>query len=119
MTTEFEHRRHVQICHDEIIAGKCRWYRWPAIHPAQVGPDDVYGCVHPAWGGLDFMTIVACDGDPAKCELPARTLRRCRGCRRGAMTQRANSFRGKQRQDRAVIQACDELLERAVEGESP
>lgn len=51
--------------------GKCKYHVWPSCHPAQVGPEDVFGCTHMAWPmnrGGDFCPIVDCGGDVSKCE---------------------------------------------------
>lgn len=54
----------------------CEHHCSPTCHPAQVGPEWVYGCTHPAWPhnrNGDFVPIVDCGGDPAKCDLCRRT----------------------------------------------
>jgi len=51
----------------------CKHHFSPTCHPAQVGPDWKYGCLHPDWPQNrdgDFCPIVYCNGDPKKCELP-------------------------------------------------
>lgn len=55
---------------------ECEHHCSPSCHPAQVGPEWVYGCTHPAWPQNkmgDFVPIVDCGGDPAKCDLCNRT----------------------------------------------
>ena len=55
----------------------CEHHCSPSCHPAQVGPDWKYGCLHPAWPQnqeRDFCAIVTCGGDPAKCEVPKECL---------------------------------------------
>ena len=61
----------------EFPTGKeCEHHCSPSCHPAQVGPEWVYGCTHPAWPqnrSGDFVPIVDCGGDPSKCDLCKRT----------------------------------------------
>jgi hypothetical protein len=52
--------------------GNCKHHCSPTCHPCQVGPEWVYGCLHPAWPQnreSDFVPIVNCDGEKLKCEL--------------------------------------------------
>lgn len=52
--------------------GDCKHHCSPTCHPAQIGPEWVYGCRHPAWPqnkAGDFVPIVDCDGEKSKCEL--------------------------------------------------
>ena len=51
---------------------ECIHHCSPSCHPAQVGPEWVYGCTHQAWPANrcgDFVPIVDCGGDPSKCDL--------------------------------------------------
>jgi len=51
----------------------CKYHCSPSCHPAQVGPEWVYGCTHKAWPqnkAGDFVPIVQCDGIQSKCEIP-------------------------------------------------
>lgn len=69
------------ICVDgDFKTGKgCSFHCSPSCHPLQTGPDWKYGCLHKAWPSNkvgDFVPIVGCDGDPAKCEIPAKLLKR-------------------------------------------
>jgi hypothetical protein len=59
----------------------CPHHCYPTCHPAQVGPERLYGCTHSAWPqnkARDFCPIVGCGGDPNKCEIPTRNLQRAR-----------------------------------------
>ena len=52
--------------------GDCEYHCSPTCHPAQVGPEWLYGCLHKAWPGNregDFCPIVDCDGEKSKCKL--------------------------------------------------
>jgi hypothetical protein len=65
----------------------CKHHCSPSCHPAQVGPDWKYGCLHPAWPENqehDFCPIVNCGGDPTKCEVPKELLANARLQRPGA-----------------------------------
>ena len=55
-----------------VPGSNCKYHCSPTCHPAQIGPDWVYGCTHIAWPqneGGDFCPIVACGGDPNKCSI--------------------------------------------------
>lgn len=55
-----------------VPGSKCVYHCSPTCHPAQTGPDWVYGCTHIAWpqnGDGDFCPIVTCGGDPNKCSI--------------------------------------------------
>lgn len=55
----------------KVKGSKCKHYCSPTCHPAQVGPEWRYGCLHPAWPQNqdgDFCPIVECGGDPKDCE---------------------------------------------------
>jgi len=57
---------------------QCEHHCSPSCHPAQIGPEWVYGCLHNAWPQNrdgDFCPIVECGGDPAKCEIPPRLIK--------------------------------------------
>ncbi len=52
--------------------GSCEHHCSPSCHPAQIGPDWVYGCLHEAWPqnkAGDFVPIVNCKGIKGDCEL--------------------------------------------------
>lgn len=52
--------------------GDCEYHCSPTCHPAQVGPEWRYGCLHPdLWQTKDgeFCPIVGCGGEKNKCEL--------------------------------------------------
>ena len=52
--------------------GACKYHCSPTCHPAQTGPDWLYGCLHPAWPtnqDHSFCPIVECVGDKRKCDL--------------------------------------------------
>ena len=52
--------------------GNCKYYCYPTCHPAQVGPETVYGCTSKVWPQNrdgDFVPIVQCGGDKTKCEI--------------------------------------------------
>ena len=64
---------------DFPTATACKYHCSPSCHPAQVGPEWVYGCTHEAWPQNrqgDFVPIVKCDGNPAKCEIPVKLIKR-------------------------------------------
>ena len=55
--------------------GTCQHHCSPTCHPAQVGPEWLYGCRHPAWPANrahDFVPIVECGGDVDKCDMKGR-----------------------------------------------
>lgn len=57
----------------------CKYHCCPSCHPAQVGPETVYGCKHKAWPcnrAGDFVPIVDCGGNPAECEIPVNIINR-------------------------------------------
>ena len=63
----------------------CAFHCSPTCHPAQTGPEWVYGCTCPVWPQNrdgDFVPIVGCQGKPEKCEIPRRLLRRAISGRR-------------------------------------
>ena len=71
--------------------GDCRFHCSPTVHPAQIGPEWIYGCTHPAWPQNqqhDFVPIVNCGGLKAKCELSKKDV----GNYRGGLTRRINSL---------------------------
>ena len=79
---------------DFPVKGKCKYYCSPSCHPAQVGPEWVYGCTHKAWPAnreCDFVPIVKCDGDPKHCEIPQKFIT---SMRRG-QTLRGNNLQKK------------------------
>ena len=52
--------------------GSCEHHCSPSCHPAQIGPEWVYGCRHKAWPANrygDFVPIVECNGDKTKCDM--------------------------------------------------
>ena len=52
--------------------GDCEYHYSPSCHPAQIGPEWKYGCLHPNWPQnkeRDFCPIVDCSGLKEKCEL--------------------------------------------------
>lgn len=62
-----------------VGGAKCKYYCSPTCHPAQIGPNWRYGCLHPAWPAnqeRDFCPIVFCGGDPEECEIPLFMLTR-------------------------------------------
>lgn len=74
--------------------GECAFHCSPTCHPAQVGPEWVYGCLHPAWPSnkeRDFCPIVKCDGVYGKCEVPKKFL----GAWRGGLVRRQNNLKEK------------------------
>ena len=61
----------------KVKGSACKYYCSPSCHPAQVGPEWVYGCTHKAWPSNrdgDFCPIVDCEGDQAKCSIPDKLL---------------------------------------------
>ena len=55
--------------------GDCEYHVSPTCHPCQIGPEWVYGCRHRAWPQNrqgDFVPIVKCNGNTAKCEIKDR-----------------------------------------------
>lgn len=57
--------------------GDCEYHCSPSCHPAQTGPDWVYGCTHKAWPQNkhgDFCPIVRCGGYKDKCDLKGYTI---------------------------------------------
>ena len=56
----------------------CKYHCSPTCHPAQIGPEWKYGCLHLAWPQNrrgDFVPIVNCDGNPKKCEIPDKFIK--------------------------------------------
>ncbi len=73
---------YINIDGDFSIKGKCKWYCYPECHPAQVGPNKVYGCKCPVWYPNrvgDFVPIVKCKGDMNKCPLKDKEYRKMIG----------------------------------------
>jgi len=64
----------------DFPSGKpCKYHCLPTCHPAQIGPEWVYGCTHKAWPAnreRDFPPIVGCGGDQKKCEIPEKIIKR-------------------------------------------
>lgn len=57
--------------------GDCEHHCSPSCHPAQTGPDWVYGCLNMRWpqnSEGDFCPIVNCDGDKNKCKLEPKII---------------------------------------------
>jgi len=57
---------------------ECKYHCSPTCHPANIGPERVYGCTHKTWPQNivgDFVPIVFCDGNPRKCEIPKKMLK--------------------------------------------
>jgi len=58
----------------------CPYHCSPTCHPGQVDENEWhFGCLHKAWPQNrygDFCPFVKCDGDLAKCEIPAKLLKR-------------------------------------------
>ncbi len=89
---------------------ECKHHCSPSCHPAQVGPEWVYGCTHEIWPqnrAGDFVPIVDCDGDPKKCELPPKMLRRAIVGQR----RRCDNAVKKAKVARAAISELRKLLE--------
>jgi len=65
---------------DFLTGAPCPSYCSPSCHPAQVGPEWVYGCLHRAWpqNPYDFCPIVGCGGKPEKCEIPEELWKKFR-----------------------------------------
>ena len=58
--------------------GDCKHHCLPFCHPAQVGPEWVYGCLHPIWPANqegDFCPIMNCNGESSKCKIPMELLK--------------------------------------------
>ena len=57
----------------DFPSGKpCKYHCSPTCHPAQIGPEWLYGCLHIAWPqnqARDFVPIVDCEGNIKKCEI--------------------------------------------------
>lgn len=54
-----------------VEGAKCQYLCSPTCHPGQVGPRWRYGCTskkHPQYYPGEFVPLVECGGDPAKCE---------------------------------------------------
>ncbi|GEM_PF-2879176 len=52
--------------------GDCKHYCSPSCHPAQIGSEWVYECLHQSWPQnreRDFCPIINCGGDTGKCEI--------------------------------------------------
>lgn len=62
--------------------GNCQHHCSPTCHPAQVGPDWLYGCTHKAWPqnrARDFVPIVDCNGEVENCNISLSTIGRSIG----------------------------------------
>lgn len=59
--------------------GDCKHHCRPTCHPMRgVGGMSEYGCRHEAWPQNrlgDFVPLVDCGGEMAKCEIPARLIK--------------------------------------------
>lgn len=76
---------------DFVKEAECRYYCSPSCHPAQIGPEWVYGCTHKAWPqnkAGDFVPIVECEGRIKKCKIPKKLLI---NMRRGLTTKVGNA----------------------------
>ena len=74
---------------------RCEFHCYPTCHPAQFGPNWKYGCTHKAWPQNrrgDFVPIVECGGDPAKCEL---VKSRCWSRYKGGLKRRIKNCQAK------------------------
>jgi len=88
----------------------CKFHCSPTCHPAQVGPEWVYGCTHSSWPqnqAMDFVPIVDCDGEMKKCEIPEKLiLRQIKGLQR-----RIENALNKVSETQAEIDKLRKLLE--------
>ena len=78
--------------------GNCTHHCSPTCHPAQIGPEWVYGCRHKAWPQNrhgDFVPIVDCNGDIEKCELKNPRCSYFLGKYKSGLTRRINNARRK------------------------
>ena len=74
---------------------ECGFLREPTCHPAQTGPETVYGCSHKAWPqnrANDFLPIVECGGKKEDCEITLKMLKRAMVGVKSGITQRFNAF---------------------------
>lgn len=74
---------------------QCKYHCSPTCHPAQVGPDWKYGCLHKAWRQNrygDFCPIVNCDGNLEKCEIPIKSLNLYIGGKKRSITALKNKL---------------------------
>ncbi len=88
--------------------GNCEFHCSPSCHPAQIGPEWLYGCTHKAWPqnrAGDFVPIVICNGETAKCQLPKR---RVMIYRRG-LTLRLRNAEEKAAKWKKLIEEVDQL----------
>ena len=54
----------------QVQWAECQYFCSPTCHPAQIGPEWVYGCTnekHPHFVEGDFVPIVECRGEISKC----------------------------------------------------
>ena len=89
----------IYIERDIKTKSECGFLCFPTCHPAQTGPEMVYGCLHKAWPQNrrhDFPPIVECGGKKEDCEIPLKMLKRAMVGVKSGMTQRANANARKQ-----------------------
>ena len=93
---------------------ECEHHCSPSCHPAQVGPELVYGCTHPAWPqnrAGDFVPIVDCGGVPSKCDLCKQTKHIGRYI--GGMKRRVSSAEAKADKYRLALMDAVSLSRKA------
>lgn len=76
--------------------GNCKYHCSPSCHPAQIGPDLVYGCTHKAWPANregDFCPIVDCGGNIEKCEIKLPKISRLIGGKKRSIASREYKIR--------------------------
>jgi hypothetical protein len=90
--------------------GDCEFHCSPTCHPAQIGPDWKYGCLHKAWPAnrnRDFVPIVKCGGHKDRCDLLAAG--RLLSHYRGGLTRRIRTMERKLKALKEEMRQVQEL----------
>lgn len=91
--------------------GNCEHHCSPSCHPAQIGPEWVYGCLHKAWPQNrygDFCPIVHCGGEKSKCELKGMKFI---GRYKGGLKRRLRNVEAKADKYKKMLAELDEVVE--------
>lgn len=99
--------------------GDCKHHCSPTSHPAQAGPEWVYGCLHlafPANREHDFCPIVECGGETSKCILKRDDFKVMVGRYRGGLYRRVRNAQAKVDKYQKLMDELDELLQEQSNG---
>ena len=92
---------------------QCKYHCCPSCHPAQIGPETVYGCTSKAWTinrEGDFCPIVQCGGNPDKCTLKDKRFNKMIGNYKSGLTRSLNTATEKVKRLKKELGELKELL---------